>query len=87
MNEGATRGEAHHKRNQDRLKLLTPRKKSYIHCPKVQDWPDSNAQHAPDFGLVHSQQKGKLKMGSLKGGEPKKKAPKKKAAKKKAAKK
>lgn len=70
------------------VEVIDTSKEKLYTLPKVQDWSDSNAQHAPDFGLVHSQQKGKFKMGSLKGGEPKKKAPKKKAgAKKKAAKK
>jgi hypothetical protein len=74
------------------LKLLTPRKKTYIQCPSVQDWSDASVSRILDH--VESQQKGKLEMADiLKGGEPpkkkkgKKKAAPKKAAKKKAAKK
>jgi hypothetical protein len=68
---------------------LTPRKKTYIECPLVQDWFDASEPS-------QSRQKGELKMAGdiIKGGEPppkkkkgKKKAAPKKAAKKKAAKK
>jgi hypothetical protein len=59
------------------LKLLTPRKKTYIHCIQFKSYEQ-----------VQLQRKEKHKMGgdAIKGGQPKKKA-KKKPAKKKAAKK